>query len=94
MSKCRECGASIVFVRMADTGKLMPCNPGPDAERGNVACVKSGALYINGYVITDNQPLADGFTPLLAHWATCAKKGRRKPAATPTTEQPAGPSLF
>lgn len=93
MSKCRECGASIAFVRMADTGKLMPCNPGADPDRGNVACIKSGALYINGYVITDARPLHPDFTPLLAHWATCIKKGRTKPAPT-TQTAPADPALF
>lgn len=80
---------------MADTGKLMPVNAGADPERGNIACVKSGALYVNGYVITDAQPLADGFTPLLAHWATCiTKKARSKPATTTTNRQPADPALF
>ncbi len=95
MSRCRECGASIAFVRMADTGRLMPCNPGADPDRGNVACIKSGALYISGYVITDKQPLAPGFVPLLAHWATCTKKGRSKPATT-TNRRPGNtdPALF
>ena len=82
MSKCRECGASIAFVRMADTGKLMPCNPGADPDRGNVACIKSGALYINGYVITDARPLHPDFTPLLAHWRN-TRSANSPPSALP-----------
>lgn len=56
---------------------------------------EDASAEINGYVITDKQPLADGFVPLLAHWATCTKKSRRTPAsATTTNREPAEPALF
>lgn len=89
MSKCKVCNVPIVFVRIAETGKLMPCNPGADPN-GNIACRKKGALYVDGYVITAARPLDDDMTPLLAHWATCAKRTRSRPAAaTQTPRRPA-----
>lgn len=91
MPACRSCNASILFVRM-ESGKPMPCSVGADPN-GNIAARAvqrvedgPGAVYIDGYVITDERPLQDGFTRLLAHWAVCEKARRATPKPTPKPE--------
>ena len=88
MAACRWCGAPVVFVRMADSGRLMPCNPGADA-RGNVLCRKRGPLYTDGRVVTSPDDTGD-LLLLLAHWATCTSPdaARRRERKTPERAQP------
>lgn len=93
MARCRSCEVPIVFVRMADTGKAMPCNPGPD-DRANIACKRKGFGYVDGRVITDADQLADDETALLAHWATCSGVQNHKKAPTPKPQPAAEPRLF
>lgn len=91
MPACRSCGSPIVFVRMADTGNPMPCNPGPD-ERANIACRRRGTGYVDGHVITETHPAGPDMVQLLAHWAVCEKRGRT--TKTPTPKPAAEPRLF
>ena len=94
MAQCRSCEVPIVFVRMADTGKAMPCNPGPD-ERANIACRRKGFGYVDGRVITNLDQLRDGETALLAHWATCGgTTASRTKSTTPKPTPTAEPRLF
>ena len=89
MATCRECGAPIVFVRMAETGRIMPCNPGPD-DRANVAHSRANPHH-GGRVITDDAPLDPATeAALLAHWATCTSPDavRRRERKTPERTQP------
>lgn len=90
MAACRWCGAPVVFVRMADTGRMMPCNPGPD-DRANVA---RSRINHGGRVVTAADPLdPDTEVGLLAHWATCTAEGAVAARAKPKTE-PAQQGLF
>lgn len=88
LAECRDCAAPIVFVQL-DSGGVMPVNPGPNPERGNVACrVVGGRLH--GFVVSRDRaagPLDSWrMTP---HAATCeARKRPEKPTA------PDDPVLF
>ena len=91
MATCSTCAASLGFVRM-ESGKSMPVN-GPDPA-GTVAAKRVGGRYQQGYIVTKERPLAPGFVPLQAHWATCDKtEAHRKRAAATKPTQP-GPALF
>lgn len=93
MAQCRSCQASIVFVRMADTGKAMPCNPGPDPV-GTIAARRVATRYVDGYVITAIRPLEDGFMPMRTHFSVC-EKARKNQAAKPAAKPAEGaPALF
>lgn len=85
MTACRECGATLRFVRM-ETGKAMPCNAIAD-KTGNVAARRhpSGKGHIDGYVITPKRPLAAGFDVFRPHFADCSMRNAR---TTPRTNTP------
>lgn len=84
-STCRECGATLRFVRMR-SGKPMPVDPVAD-PRGNVAALKVGDRYSDGRVITQKDPAAVGEVVFNAHWNSCPM-GRRKKAAAPKPVDP------
>lgn len=76
---CRRCNARIRWVRMAKSGKAMPINPVPDADRGNVyvepsdqACVLTGEER--------QRAVNDGVPLYLSHYASCPRASQnRKP---------------
>lgn len=90
LAECRDCHEPIRFVRMRDTGKLLPVNPKPNPELGNrpsiVAAHLSGRRLI-GFVISADKA-AGPFDPyrFTAHFATCEA---RKP---PPPKPPAPPA--
>jgi hypothetical protein len=89
---CKECGASIIWVRTAAHDRNMPLNPVPE-DTGKVAVRRERGQLVKARVITDAAPLEPGETAYLAHYATCTKNTRRKPAATKPT-RPEPPALF
>lgn len=75
---CRDCGASLRFVLMADSGKSLPVNPIADPT-GNVAARKLGGRLTAGYVIARDRPLKAGFELYRPHRADCKPNTPRGP---------------
>lgn len=69
MSTCRDCLATIRFV-ILDTGKPIPVDPIPYADRGNVAAKPQGTRLV-GHVISRDKPLQDGQKRYVPHRASC-----------------------
>ena len=82
-TSCKSCGAPIVFVRAAATGKLMPVNWEPDPDRGNVEMVDGKA------VVHAQPPLLPTGDLYLSHFASCpsAAEHRGAPKPAPSTDQ-------
>ena len=82
--ECRECAEPIRFVAL-DTGKLIPVNPLPNPERGNVAAHLAGGR-LHGFVISrDRLPGPFDRLRFTPHAATCEAIDRtpKKPAPEP-----------
>lgn len=81
---CRECGAPLRFVVMAETGKAMPVNAIPNPA-GNVAARWTGERWAAGYVLKAGEQPKPGYKAFRAHWADCRtdepKKSRSESAA-------------
>ncbi|MGC4106069.1 MAG: hypothetical protein QM753_06900 [Thermomicrobiales bacterium] len=81
---CRECGATLRFITMADSGKRMPVNPVPD-PRGRIAARFTGHRWAGGYVLKAGEAPRPGFKVFRTHYADCrpaaAKKTRSESAA-------------
>lgn len=84
MAKCKACGASIVWIRMAGDGKWMPCNEGlvpyKQDEDGEDWVVTDRGELIRCTFEFECLPTGMARIP---HWATCPrakefKKGDRK----------------
>lgn len=86
LAECRDCAAPVVFARL-DTGKSMPLNPVPNADRGNVACrLIGGQLY--GFVISrDRLPGPLDIWRMVPHFSTCEERDRT-PAKPPREPDP------
>jgi hypothetical protein len=72
MSRCKKCGAAIIFVRTPN-GKLMPCDSQAVQYRENEAG-KGRIVKDNGQVVKcDTNIPADQATGTgwLPHWASC-----------------------
>lgn len=82
---CRDCGATLKFVQMEGTGRLMPVNPIPDPEHGNVAARWTGERLAAGYVLKRGEQPKPGFRVFRPHRADCKpdtpKKTRSESAA-------------
>lgn len=97
MALCKDCGASIIWVRTAAHDRNMPLNPIPEPETGNVAVRRERGQLVKARPVTAAAPLEPGEVLYLAHWATCTKNARRrKPSAGSKTKTtvPAPPALF
>ena len=72
---CRLCGRDIVYVEMADTGKLYPCDPGTVAGDGRRQLVVRGqrGRKVVGKVVPRAPDTVIGLRP---HWATCPCRKR------------------
>ena len=71
MSRCKSCGAQIVWVK-TDSGKRMPVDAEP-SEDGNVFVADDGPLRTGCLVIVLGQPdlLTDPDVRHKSHFATC-----------------------
>ena len=78
MSRCRSCQSPIVWVRMLDTGKLMPVNHPPD-PRGTVAVHRDPDGELTGHTLRGDATAGEGEVLGMAHWATCPQAGRFRP---------------
>jgi hypothetical protein len=85
--QCNDCGARIVFVTMAATGRRVPCDPLPVAD-GNV-CARLVGNNLHGYVISAEHPANPQYRRYAAHFATC---DGREPSDKPRPAQ--HPTLF
>lgn len=82
---CKDCGAQLVFVIMAATGKPLPCDPIPVAD-GNV-CARRIGNRLHGFVISAERPANPTMQRYAAHFGTCPdRRDVKKPApqAPPT----------
>lgn len=81
---CRECGAALRFVVMAETGKAMPVNA-VATPAGNIAARWTGERWAAGYVLKAGELPKPGYKVFRAHWADCRpaapKKSRSESAA-------------
>lgn len=76
-SKCRSCGAAILWLRSAATGTLMPLDAEP-FEGGNIAIVDGKAVVFNGSLF---ETMVDG-PRYRSHFTSCpnaAKHRKTKP---------------
>lgn len=81
VSKCRGCGAAIVWIRTI-RGKAMPCNAEAveyqKDKRGKDFIVTKSGDVVRGRIITDGEkhgllePIIDG-EGYISHYATCPK---------------------
>lgn len=77
MSKCRSCGASIIWLP-TESGKKMPCDAKPipytEDPAGNLTLVTS-----DGRVVRAKADATSDFVGYVSHFATCpdANKWRR-----------------
>lgn len=77
MAECRSCGAKVLWVTMAGTGKANPLDAEP-SDKGNVEVTYDTGQPV-GTVVTNEDRLFP--VPLyLSHFATCpdAESHRRK----------------
>lgn len=74
MSRCRSCGAEIIWIKMKGTGKAMPCDAAKISYSENMHPSASPALTLvteHGTIVkTVFNPAGDkiGYT---SHFATC-----------------------
>lgn len=87
-SKCDECQARIVFVKMTYTGGRVPVDPIPVAD-GNVSARLIGNS-LHGFVISKDHPHGPPNHRYAAHFGTCPDRPRAEPKPRP--EPP--PALF
>ena len=81
-----------MFVRMA-SGKLMPCDPGPDSG-GNVAALKSGGRLHAGRIVTAAAPVQEGELQMMAHFVTCDRPSPHRKPRPKTVPVPESEPLF
>ena len=80
ISKCRSCGADIIWIKMA-SGKMMPCNAVPIRYRLNFASGKLTLVTPDGKIARGNaDPVSGERVGYLSHFATCpcAEQHRRR----------------
>ncbi len=83
MSKCRSCGAEIIWVKLK-SGKSHPCNPGYwryKEDGGNDRLITSDGRVVAGTIIIHPEPKEMGLPKgMVSHFATCpnADKHRRR----------------
>ncbi len=67
---CKACGAAVLFLLNADSGKANILDRDP-VENGNVAIVDGKAMNAR-----KNRPLPDGAQRYISHFATCPDAGK------------------
>lgn len=67
---CRRCQATLRFVRMHESNKVMPVNPVKDPT-GNVAARKVGNRYVAGYVLRKGEEAKPGYDTFRSHFLDC-----------------------
>lgn len=80
ISKCRSCGADIIWIKMA-SGKMMPCNAVPIRYRLNFASGKLTLVTPDGKIARgDADPVSGERVGYQSHFATCpyAAQHRRR----------------
>ena len=78
MSKCKACGAEIVWIRMTG-GKMMPCDAQKIPFRKNFASGELSLVLPDGRVVRGDLDLESEEFGYQSHFATCpaANKFRR-----------------
>ena len=88
MSRCRSCGAEVVWLRHAETDKLAPINVTPDPA-GNVVVVAENHYVTIRPGSNDNLDEASRAALRTSHFATCpqARQWRGRDEATEAVGQ-------
>lgn len=87
-SRCRGCGVGLRFVRVENSGRVMPVDPAPDEDGNVIARMVSGVL--TGHVLTKDEETPPGWQRYMPHFATCPASDRRSKRLPP----PEPASLF
>ena len=73
MSRCKSCGAEIIWIKMVGTGKLMPCDAAPISYktvlpgiRDAMALVTKDGRVTRGLFDPDSKQIG-----YVSHFATC-----------------------
>lgn len=64
MAECRDCGAPIRFVRIINTGRMLPVDPVPD-EKGNVWAWRRNAYEWDAMVLSPAKAPKPGEAPAI-----------------------------
>lgn len=67
VTPCRSCGAPVIFLPYAVSGKLAILDAVPNVPKANLAIV-DGKVFVDTHDIFDPLPAGDRF---LSHWSSC-----------------------
>lgn len=73
MSKCKACGAEIIWIRSSKSGKMIPCDPVPvpfklKIGRGEPFVLPDGDVICGERTETQEEAWGSGY---ISHFATC-----------------------
>lgn len=74
MARCHLCGALIDWAVVLGSGKKMPLDPFPDAEKGNIAVVQESPRKVVRVLTKDDDRSAIPQL-LVPHFVTCPNRG-------------------
>ena len=77
ISKCRSCGADIIWIKMA-SGKMMPCDASPIRYRLNFASGKLTLVTPGGKITRGDADPVSGELGYQSHFATCPCAGQHR----------------
>ena len=85
--RCRRCGAEIIFIRSAGSGKHIPCDPAPVESNGSQTLVVRDEAGFG--VVTARVPRGKiGYT---SHFASCPYADEFRKRSKPLPASPAAP---
>ena len=77
MSRCKACGAEIIWIKIERTGKPMPCDAAPIPYRpgagGNLTLVTTDGRIVHGTRDSGNKSAPWGYQ---SHFASCPAAAR------------------
>lgn len=79
MSKCKSCGAEIIWIKTA-SGKMMPCNPQKISYKNTFPIGNMTLITPEGKIVTGTIDLSSDTYGYESHFATCpaASKFRKR----------------
>lgn len=79
LHKCKACGADIVWIRMAKSGKPIPCNAEPFTyDRPDFQNGKLTFITPNGKMVRANYSPNGRYVGYISHFNTCTNIGGYK----------------
>lgn len=79
MSKCKSCGAEIIWIKTA-SGKMMPCNPQKISYKNTFPRGNMTLITPEGKIVTGTIDISSDTYGYESHFATCpaASKFRKR----------------